>query len=109
MDRKKSRIASGFFVCALRRLPAADLEEDAGKHNDCKNGKKILIIGDSYNKCVAPYLSQTFESTTLLDRRYFDGSVIDYIDKTDPDIVIIAYTPTLIGGVESHTSTFNFE
>lgn len=78
-------------------------------NHDCKNGKKILIIGDSYNKCVAPYLSQTFESTTLLDRRYFDGSVIDYIDRTDPDIVIIAYTPTIIGGVESHTSTFNFE
>lgn len=79
------------------------------KNNDCKNGKKILVIGDSYNKCVAPYLSQTFENTTLLDRRYFNGSIIDYIDKTEPDIVIIAYTPTLIAGVTSHTATFNFE
>ncbi len=79
------------------------------KNNDCKNGKKILIIGDSYNKCVAPYLSLAFEKVDLLDRRYFNGSVIDYIDKTEPDIVIIAYTPTLIAGVESHTATFNFE
>lgn len=78
-------------------------------NNDCKNGKKILVIGDSYNKCVVPYLSQTFETATLLDRRYFDGSIIDYIDKTKPDIVVAAYTPTLIGGVDSHTSTFNFE
>ncbi len=78
-------------------------------NNDCKNGKKLLVIGGSYNKCVVPYLSRAFESTTLLDRRYFDGSVIDYIDKTKPDVVIVAYTPTLIGSVYGHTATFNFE
>ncbi len=78
-------------------------------NNDCKNGKKILVIGGSYNKCVVPYLSRAFESTTLLDRRYFDGSVINYIEKTKPDIVIVAYTPTLIGSVYGHSATFNFE
>ncbi len=78
-------------------------------NNDCKNGKKLLVIGGSYNKCVVPYLSRAFECTTLLDRRYFDGSVMDYIDKTKPDVVIVAYTPTLIGSVYGHTATFNFE
>ncbi len=78
-------------------------------NGNCKNGKKLLIIGDSYNKCVAPYLAETFEQTVLLDRRYFDGSVIDYIDKMKPDAVIIAYTATLIGSTEGHNSTFNFE
>ncbi|HAY73188.1 MAG TPA: hypothetical protein DCY31_04940 [Ruminococcaceae bacterium] len=79
------------------------------KNNDCKNGKKILIIGGSYNKCVVPYLSQDFESTELLDRRYFDGSVLNYIDKTKPDVVLVAYTPTLISDASTHSSTFNFE
>ena len=50
---------------------------------------------------------EKFKSDTSED--YTIKEFIDYIDKTDPDIVIIAYTPTLIGGVESHTSTFNFE
>ncbi|HCT16237.1 MAG TPA: hypothetical protein DIW36_02310 [Ruminococcaceae bacterium] len=79
------------------------------KNNDCKNGKKILIIGGSYNKCVVPYLSQDFESTELLDRRYFDGSILNYIDKTKPDVVLVAYTPTLISDASTHSSTFNFE
>lgn len=78
-------------------------------NNDCKNGKKLLVIGDSYNKCVVPYLSQAFEYTSLLDRRYFNGSVVDYIEKEKPDIVLVAYTPTLIGGTDTHSSTFNFE
>lgn len=79
------------------------------KNNDCKNGKRILIIGGSYNKCVVPYLSQDFESTELLDRRYFDGSILNYIDKTKPDVVLVAYTPTLISDASTHSSTFNFE
>ena len=79
------------------------------ENNDCKNGKRILIIGGSYNKCVVPYLSQDFESTELLDRRYFDGSILNYIDKTKPDVVLVAYTPTLISDASTHSSTFNFE
>ena len=79
------------------------------ENNDCKNGKRILIIGGSYNKCVVPYLSQDFESTELLDRRYFDGSILNYIDKTKPDVVLVAYTPTLISDASTHNSTFNFE
>lgn len=78
-------------------------------NNDCKNGKKILIIGDSYNKCVAPYLAETFEQTVLLDRRYFGGSILNYIDKMQPDVVVIAYTPTIIGQTNGHLSTFNFD
>ena len=69
----------------------------------------MLVIGDSYNKCVVPYLTQTLEQVDLLDRRYFSGSVIDYIDKMNPDVVIIAYMPSLIGSVDTHKSPFNFE
>lgn len=79
------------------------------KNNNCKNGKKILVIGDSFNKSVVPYLAQSVESVDLLDRRYFNGSVLDYIEKTSPDVVLVAYTPTLIGDASTHSSTFNFE
>lgn len=79
------------------------------RNNDCQNGKRLLVIGDSYNKCVVPYLAQTVESIDMLDRRYFNGSVLDYIEKTSPDIVLVAYTPTLIGDASTHSSTFNFE
>lgn len=78
-------------------------------NNDCKNGIRILVIGDSYNKCVVPYLSQAVENIDLLDRRYFDGSVLNYIDQTKPDVVLVAYTPTLIDNAEGHNSPYNFE
>lgn len=79
------------------------------KNNNCKNGKRILVIGDSFNKTVVPYLAQAVENIDLLDRRYFNGSVISYIEKNSPDAVLIAYTPTLIGNALTHSSTFNFE
>lgn len=78
-------------------------------NNDCKNGKKIIVIGDSYNKCVVPYLSQAVETVELIDRRYFDGSLMNYIDKEKPEIVLVAYTPTILSDNQSHSSTFNFE
>lgn len=79
------------------------------RNNDCQNGKRLLVIGDSFNKCVVPYLAQTVENIDMLDRRYFNGSVLDYIEKTSPDIVLVGYTPTLIGNASTHSSTFNFE
>ena len=79
------------------------------KNNDCKNGVNILVIGDSYNKCVVPYLAQTVEKIDLIDRRYFDGSIINYIEKKKPDAVLVVYTPTLIGGTNTHNATYNFD
>ena len=79
------------------------------KNNDCKNGVKILVIGGSYNKCVVPYLAQTVERIDLIDGRYFDGSMINYIEKTEPDIVLVACTSLIIGPVSGRTSPFNFE
>ncbi|MGN0549771.1 MAG: DHHW family protein [Acutalibacteraceae bacterium] len=79
------------------------------KNNDCKNGVKILVIGGSYNKCVVPYLAQTVERIDLIDGRYFDGSMINYIEKTEPDIVLVACTSLIIGPVTGRTSPFNFE
>ena len=79
------------------------------KNNDCKNGVKILVIGGSYNKSVVPYLAQTVERIDLVDGRYFDGSIINYIEKTEPDIVLVACTSLLIGPASGHYSEYNFE
>ena len=79
------------------------------KNNDCKNGLKILVIGGSYNKSVVPYLAQTVERIDLVDGRYFDGSIINYIEKTEPDIVLVACTSLLIGSASGHYSEYNFE
>lgn len=79
------------------------------KNNNCHNGKRLLLIGDSYSKCVVPYLAEAFENVDMLDRRMFNGSILTYIDETSPDMVIVAYTPTQFSDASTHNSTFNFE
>ena len=68
-----------------------------------------MIIGDSYNCCVVPYLALSIEQVDIIDRRYFDGSIINYIEKTNPDIVLSACTPTEIDGANHHRALLNFE
>lgn len=49
-----------------------------------------LIFGDSFTNPVEPYLSQHFNTTRIIDLRYYkDMSLYEYIDKNNPDIVIM--------------------
>lgn len=54
------------------------------------NGKTALFIMDSYGCVVAPYLSLAFQQLDCIDIRSYSGSVEEYINTTDPDIVIYA-------------------
>lgn len=58
------------------------------KNNQIKNGKKALLVLDSYGCVVAPYLSQVFTNLDCIDLRSFTGSLEEYIVKTKPDVVI---------------------
>ncbi|MCM1303368.1 MAG: hypothetical protein NC305_12680 [Lachnospiraceae bacterium] len=78
----------------------------------CSDGKRILIIQDSFTRVVTPFLACTdgVSEINVLDVRYFTGSVQAYIREKDPDIVIIWYNPSVIDKIDwnSHTSTFDF-
>ena len=58
-----------------------------------KNGKRVLIIRDSFAIAVAPYLSTNFSEVDLIDARpkngNFTGSIKKYIDDNDFDMVIM--------------------
>ena len=57
-----------------------------------KNGKKILLIKDSYSVVVAPFLSLVCEDVYLWDVRYLhESSVIDFIRNNDFDCVMVCY------------------
>lgn len=40
-----------------------------------KNGKKLLLIKDSYAHCMVPYLATQFEQITMVDTRYYNSQV----------------------------------
>ena len=53
--------------------------------------KKVLIIGDSFNWPVGSYLSLACKDVTIIHNASFTGSLINYINATEPDIVIMVY------------------
>lgn len=42
---------------------------------DHKNGRKIVVIKDSYGNAFAPYLAAHFEEILVVDYRYFKGNI----------------------------------
>lgn len=77
------------------------------RNNNVHNGKRLLILSDSFCKCVVPILAQEIEYIDVVDRRYFTGSIMSYVEQFNPDTVLVAYNPTMIS--ESPTGMFNFQ
>ena len=65
------------------------------ENRDPLNDKKILLVRDSYSCALQPFLSLSQKQITTIDLRYYtDDTVIDHINKSDYDTVLIAYTPS---------------
>lgn len=52
------------------------------------NGKKALLVLDSYGCVVAPFLSLEFQQLDCIDIRSYTDSVKDYITESKPDVVV---------------------
>ena len=76
------------------------------RNNNIHNGKRLLILSDSFCKCVVPILAQEVEYIDVVDRRYFTGSIMNYVEQFRPDTVLVAYNPTMIS--DFPTGMFNF-
>ncbi len=72
---------------------------------DCTNGRKLVIIGDSYDNAMFLNLTSSFSEIWVCDMRahlktpYFDLNVIDFIEKTGASDVLLAMdTFSAVGG-----------
>lgn len=67
------------------------------------NGKKILIIGDSFTNALEFYAIFNYEEVHSLDLRHFKGNVIDYISANGSfdDVVIVRRTQLSMLGEKS--------
>lgn len=52
-------------------------------------GKKIAVVKDSYGNAFAPYLTAHYDEVHLLDFRYWDGNLGDYLKNNGIDEVLI--------------------
>lgn len=67
-------------------------------------GKRVLLIRDSYSCAFAPFLALACKELDIVDLRYFSGSLSDYIQETKPDLVMVLYT----AGTTTNSAVFRF-
>ena len=76
---------------------------------------KVLVLGDSYNQVVIPFLALAVNEidVKILRDGMFDGSIRDYIEEKGFDTVIVSYSLPTIGGHDNPYSVnyklFTFE
>ena len=61
-----------------------------------KNGRKIIVLKDSYGNAFVPYLSSHFEEVFILDYRYFDGNIQDLVRKYGITDILFAHNVYVI-------------
>ncbi len=68
------------------------------------SGKKILVLGDSYEQITIPFLALGVSEVQCLILREYGGSLRDYIDSHEIDTVVVAYASFMIGAHDNELS-----
>ena len=58
---------------------------------------KVLVLGDSYEQVVVPFLALGVSELDALILRNYDGDLKEYIEAGDYDTVLICYAQFMIG------------
>ena len=62
-----------------------------------KNGKRLLVIYNSFSFCVIPFISLEIQNVDAIYANSFTGSVRTFIETVKPDAVIIQYHSAVPG------------
>lgn len=60
------------------------------KSGVCKNGRKLLIVKDSYGNALSPYFMNSFEEIYIVDGRYFEVGLISLVQSKGITDVLFA-------------------
>ena len=67
--------------------PIVEISSSSGEE-----GRRLLIVKDSYSHCFAPFAVNHFEETTLIDLRYFNLGVKQYMEQEEFTDVLVLYS-----------------
>ena len=60
------------------------------KSNKCSNGRKIVLIKNSYGNPVPSWLLSSFEEIWVMDIRYYKGNILDFVVEYDiSDVCVV--------------------
>lgn len=62
------------------------------KNNKLNNGKKLLIIKDSFANSFVPFLTQNYEEVHVIDLRSFSMKLSNYMSENSFDNILILYS-----------------
>lgn len=105
---KKSRLRKDYYnVNNYAAYMGGDYPFCIQKNDSAANDKKILVLKDSFTVAFQPYLSFLFKEVEVVDLREFTGQdrkLSYYLDKYDPDYVMVFYTSSMM----SYDEAFEF-
>ena len=68
------------------------------------DGKKLMVIHDSFSNCVIPFLALAIHDVDAIDLRHFTGSLKRYIEENKPDVLAVMYTPSQINAEQNYNT-----
>lgn len=69
-------------------------------NRDLEDGKRLLILKDSYAHCFAPFAALHFGQAHMLDLRYYNGKISDFIKEQEiTDILVLYQIPGFVRDV----------
>lgn len=79
------------------------------KNEQENNGKKCLLIEDSFGRVLSPFLALEFAEVHVWNPRIVSGemSLRDYIEELDPDLVMVLFYGEQLA--ERNSGTFKFD
>ena len=71
-------------------------------------GKRVLVLGDSFSYTIVPFLGLGLEGVDFLDLRVFNGSLKGYLEENNYDLVVLSYSSLYKVEYDSHSSMYDF-
>ncbi len=61
------------------------------------NDQRVLLMGDSYKKPYEYFLTTQFKEVYTIDLRYYtDGTLVQYLEEIQPDLVIMCHNTSML-------------
>lgn len=98
--------ADAYHSVLIRNVPLSIIKNLNPRNNE---GKKLLIIQDSFSWYSTPFLSCDISEIHIIHAQEFNGSIRAYIKELRPDAVIMATGEFNIKAIDYSTHTSQFD
>lgn len=69
------------------------------ENKNCQNGKRLMVVKDSYAHCISTLLCQQYESICLVDLRYYRGGVTALMEEQESTELLFLFGADNLAGL----------